>query len=68
MSEEEKAIAELTATNALLVTAVNVTKANIEARIASAVVISENATLVPLANSVVNLLTTQTLLMNILNQ
>jgi hypothetical protein len=64
----EQAIIDLEITNAALIDAVNVTKANIESQIAAAVVVSENATIIPLANSVTNLLITQTLLINILNK
>jgi hypothetical protein len=64
----EDAIIDLEQTNALLVAAVNVTKGNIEADIAAAVIVSENATIIPLANSVTNLLITQTLFINLLNK
>jgi hypothetical protein len=64
----EQAIIDLEITNAALIDAVNVTKSNIEARIAAAVIVSENATIIPLANSVTNLLITQTLLINLLNK
>ena len=64
----EQAIIDLEITNAALIDAVNVTKENIESQIAAAVVVSENATIIPLANSVTNLLITQTLLINILNK
>ena len=49
-------------------TALDATEATIEARIAAAVLVSENATIIPLSNSVSNLLATQTLLINLLNQ
>jgi hypothetical protein len=64
----EEAIVDLQIINADLVNAVNVTKASIEARIAEAVIVSENATIIPLANSVTNLITTQTLFINLLNK
>ena len=67
MSDEEMAILALQTTNAELLAAVNVTKGNIQASIDAAVAISENATIIPLANSVTNLITTQTMLINILN-
>tara|TARA_R110000823_G_C15725790_1_gene479185 strand:- start:202 stop:408 length:207 start_codon:yes stop_codon:yes gene_type:complete len=67
MSDEEIAILALQTTNAELLAAVNVTKGNIQASIDAAVAISENATIIPLANSVTNLITTQTMLINILN-
>tara|TARA_R110000796_G_scaffold28753_1_gene78368 strand:- start:3553 stop:3759 length:207 start_codon:yes stop_codon:yes gene_type:complete len=67
MSDEEIAILALQTTNAELIAAVNVTKGNIQASIDAAVAISENATIIPLANSVTNLITTQTMLINILN-
>tara|TARA_R110000851_G_scaffold333456_1_gene513406 strand:- start:2211 stop:2438 length:228 start_codon:yes stop_codon:yes gene_type:complete len=49
-------------------TALDATEAGIEARIAAAVLVSENATIIPLANSVTNLITTQTLFINLLNK
>jgi hypothetical protein len=49
-------------------TALDATEATIEGRIASAVLLSENETIIPLANSVTNLLTTQTLLINLINK
>tara|TARA_R110000796_G_scaffold104011_2_gene213527 strand:- start:5831 stop:6058 length:228 start_codon:yes stop_codon:yes gene_type:complete len=49
-------------------TALDATEATIESRIAAAVLISENATIIPLANSVTNLISTQTLLINLLNK
>tara|TARA_R110000851_G_scaffold42020_1_gene104852 strand:- start:2126 stop:2353 length:228 start_codon:yes stop_codon:yes gene_type:complete len=49
-------------------TALNATEATIENRIAQAVIVSENQTIVPLANSVTRLLQTQTLLINLLNK
>jgi hypothetical protein len=64
----EEAIVALELTNAALIDAVNVTKANIEARIAQAVIVSENATIIPLANSVTRLIQTQTLFINLLNK
>jgi hypothetical protein len=44
------------------------TESNIEQRIADAVLISENETIVPLANSVTNSMKIQTLFINLLNQ
>tara|TARA_R110002124_G_C8960968_1_gene514073 strand:- start:3711 stop:3938 length:228 start_codon:yes stop_codon:yes gene_type:complete len=40
----------------------------IENRIAEAVKVSENAAIIPLSNSVANLILTQTLLINLLNK
>jgi hypothetical protein len=68
MTEEANAILALQTTNAALLAAVNVTKASIQSSIDAAVLISENATIIPLANSVTNLITTQTLLINLLNK
>jgi hypothetical protein len=68
MTEEAIAILALQTTNAALLSAVNVTKASIQSSIDAAVLISENATIIPLANSVTNLITTQTLLINLLNK
>jgi hypothetical protein len=66
--DSEAAIIALQVTNAALLEAVNVTKSNIQAQIDAAVLVSENATIIPLANSVTNLITTQTLFINMLNQ
>jgi|TARA_R110000822_G_scaffold152112_8_gene291341 hypothetical protein len=49
-------------------TALDATEATIEAKIAAAVLVSENETIIPLANSVTNLITTQTLFINLLNK
>jgi hypothetical protein len=68
MSDEEEAVLLLQTTNAALLAAVNVTKASIQSEIDAAVLLSENATIIPLANSVTNLITTQTLLINLLNK
>jgi hypothetical protein len=68
MTEEAIAILALQTTNAALLSAVNVTKASIQSSIDAAVLISENATIIPLANSVTNLITTQTLFINLLNK
>jgi molybdenum cofactor biosynthesis enzyme len=62
-----EALIALQQTNAELVESVNVSKGNIEAEIAAAVVVSENAALIPLANATTNSITTQTLLINVLN-
>jgi hypothetical protein len=45
-----------------------VVESTVEARIAAAVIVSENDTIIPLSNSVANLIATQTLLINLLNK
>tara|TARA_R110000868_G_scaffold7288_1_gene39810 strand:+ start:658 stop:885 length:228 start_codon:yes stop_codon:yes gene_type:complete len=64
---------EITVANAVVTvesakTALDATEETIETRITAAVLISENAAIIPLANSVTNLITTQTLLINLLNK
>ena len=68
MTTTEIAINDLTVQTTALLAAVNITKGSIQASIDAAVLLSENATIIPLANSVTNLLTTQTLLINLLNK
>ena len=62
-----EAIIALENTNAALLEAVNITKSNIEAQIAAAVLVSENAAIVPLANATTNSMILQTLFINHLN-
>ena len=64
----EQAIIELERTNAALVTSVNVAKGNIEARIAEAVVVSENNAINPLYVLTANQIKTQALLINLINK
>ena len=64
---------EITVANAVVTvesakTVLDATEETIETRIAAAVLVSENAAIIPLANSVTNLITTQTLLINLLNK
>tara|TARA_B110000971_G_scaffold204853_1_gene226751 strand:- start:359 stop:568 length:210 start_codon:yes stop_codon:yes gene_type:complete len=63
----EQAIIDLEITNAALLEAVNVTKASIEARIAAAVTVSVNSALNPLYVLTANQITTQALLINLIN-
>jgi hypothetical protein len=63
----EQAILDLQITNAALLEAVNVTKANIQSLIDAAVLASENATLIPLADATTNSMVLQTLFINHLN-
>mgnify|MGYP003631179572 CR=1 FL=1 len=64
----EEAIVKLETTNAALVAAVIESVNNVDSRIAAAVELSENETIIPLANSVTYLITTQTLFINLLNK
>lgn len=66
--EIAEAIIALEMTNASLVAAVNVTKAGIEARIAAAVIVSENNAINPLYVLTSNQITTQSLLINLINK
>lgn len=66
--EIAQAIIALETTNAALVAAVNVTKDGIEARIAAAVIVSENKAIDPLYVLTANQITTQALLINLINK
>jgi hypothetical protein len=54
--------------NELLSADITTLESELDGRIAAAVLVSENATLVPLANAISDSITTQTYLINILNQ
>jgi hypothetical protein len=62
------ALADLEAEVADLVAAVNIVLTGVDDSIAAAVLASQNEAIIPLANSVTYLITTQTLLINLLNQ
>jgi hypothetical protein len=64
----EQSIIALEMANTALVAAVNVTKNSIEARIAAAVVVSINNALNPLYILTANQITTQALLINLINK
>lgn len=64
----ESSIATLTTNTTELLSAVSEQSISIDSRIAEAVSVSENETIIPLANSVTNLITTQTLFINLLNK
>ena len=66
--EIAEAIIALELSNASLVDAVNVTKNSIEARIASAVIVSENNAINPLYVLTANQIKTQTLLINLIKK
>lgn len=66
--EIAQAIIALEMTNAALVAAVNVTKSGIEAKIAAAVIVSENNAINPLYTLTANQITTQALLINLINK
>ena len=61
-----EAIIDLVTTNAELLASVNISKNNIDSRIAEAVVLSENKAIEPLFGVVTNQLITQTLLINLI--
>lgn len=64
----EEAIIELTTRTTALLAAVNVTKTSIDNNIANAVIVSENAAIEPLINMATNLIDTQTIFINLINQ
>tara|TARA_R110000782_G_scaffold77033_3_gene153021 strand:+ start:484 stop:690 length:207 start_codon:yes stop_codon:yes gene_type:complete len=68
MTETQIAVNDLTVQTTALLAAVNFSKASLETQIAAAVVVAENEAIVPLANSVTNLIQTQTLFINLLNK
>ena len=64
----QESILALEMANTALVASVNVTKGSIEARIASAVIVSENNAINPLYVLTANQITTQALLINLINK
>lgn len=68
MTPEEVAINNLTSETTSLLEAVNVSKASIDARIEAAVTVSENAALDPLYSITANQITTNTLLLTLINR
>jgi hypothetical protein len=64
MTTTAEALTALTDSNNSLVSAINFSKSSLDADIAAAVVVSENATQVPLASVVANIVNMQTSLIN----
>lgn len=64
----EQSLLSLETSNAALVAAVNVTKNSIEARIAAAVIVSENNAIDPLYVLTANQIKTQTLLIDLISK
>jgi hypothetical protein len=64
----ETAVDELALQTTTLLDVVVALNSSISGQIAAAVLASENEMIIPFANSVTNLITTQTLLINILNK
>jgi len=64
MTATEIAISDLTVQTTALLAAVNFSKTNLENQIANAVVISENASQIPLATIAVSIIDTQTIFVN----